>query len=305
MVGVSAEDRYRAWIVGAQTTNALAMAGRDVVAPLLDEILAAGRGAHPTLGIDELAFVTHLGRIVSGQGLDWAEALRRLHAADLWLAFACAQRIEGAFDRFEQHCHAVADLALRRMGISAGLIQDVKQQLSEKLLANGSAQGSRFLAYAGRGPLTAWVTISLQRIAQSFRRGESSARMRHQAVARAGQSDAVSPEILLFKHQYRADFSQAFAAAFAGLSHRERTVLRLHLLGRLRLDQIAPMFQVDPSTISRWMATARADVLAQTRRFLANRLPVSSQEFQSIARLLRSQIDISLSTLLQDDPLPA
>jgi RNA polymerase sigma-70 factor (ECF subfamily) len=89
----------------------------------------------------------------------------------------------------------------------------------------------------------------------------------------------------------------------AGLSDRERTLLRLHLLGRLRLDQIAPMFQVDASTISRWLAAARAGILAQTRKFLAGRLHVSSREFTSIARLLRSQIDVSLARLLKDDPL--
>jgi RNA polymerase sigma-70 factor (ECF subfamily) len=301
MVGVSGEDRWRAWIAGTQRPEESTTADPETVLSLLEQIVSTARAAHPNLDVDELAFVTHVRRSVSSLEPHHLDALRCLHAADLWLAFACAYQIAGAPERFSDHCHSVTDQTLRRMGIAGATMEDMKQQLSEKLFASRDCGRSRFLAYAGRGPLTAWVAISLQRIAQSFRRHEASARVRHQAVAREGQAGAVSPELLLLKNQYRTEFSQAFAAAFAGLSDRERTILRLHLLGRLRLDQIAPMFQVDASTISRWLTTARASILAQSRRLLADRLRVSTREFTSIARLLRSQIDVSLSSLLNDD----
>jgi RNA polymerase sigma-70 factor (ECF subfamily) len=110
------------------------------------------------------------------------------------------------------------------------------------------------------------------------------------------------PELGYLKQRYRAAFAEAFEGALGAITDRERTLLRLHLLQRLRLDQIAPMFHVDTSTVSRWLAAARASLLAHTREQLASRFEISSEEFGSIARLVQSQIDVSLVRLLADDP---
>jgi hypothetical protein len=43
---------------------------------------------------------------------------------------------------------------------------------------------------------------------------------------------------------------------------------------------------------------AREDVLTQVRRRLAEQLQLSAEELQSLLRAVRSQLDVSLSTLL-------
>ncbi len=160
----------------------------------------------------------------------------------------------------------------------------------------------RILSYAGRGPLAAWVAVSAQRTALSLRRKEASAQARHRAAAAEEFVDSIHPELAYLKRTYRAAFVTCFEEAFAALTNRERTLLRLHLVSRLRLEQMAPMFQVNISTISRWLAGARDSLLTQTREGLSRRLHLAPGEFDSLARLLRSQIDVSLVRLLAERP---
>ena len=53
------------------------------------------------------------------------------------------------------------------------------------------------------------------------------------------------------------------------------------------------------STVARWRADARDKLLAGTRRFFREQVRVSAGEFDSILRLIGSQLDVSLSRLLE------
>jgi hypothetical protein len=50
--------------------------------------------------------------------------------------------------------------------------------------------------------------------------------------------------------------------------------------------------------VTRWIAKARDDILADVRRRLSERLKLRSGEFQSLMRLVRSEVAISLRTEL-------
>jgi len=274
----------------------------------LREILAIATAAHGHLAVDEGRFLAHLARHIPAAPDEWLPALDRIHAADLYLAFACADQVPGALAVFEGTCASVIDAALSGQA-TADFADDAKQLVREKLFIGGdtgegdeAAASPRILSYAGRGPLAAWVAVSAQRTALSLRRKEASAQARHRAAAAEELAASVHPELAYLKRTYRAAFVTCFEEAFAALTSRERTLLRLHLVSRLRLEQMAPMFQVNISTVSRWLAGARDSLLTQTREGLSRRLHLSPGEFDSLARLLRSQIDVSLVRLLADRP---
>jgi RNA polymerase sigma-70 factor (ECF subfamily) len=273
----------------------------------LETLVAAAQAAHRHLAVDEQRFVAHVARHVPAAPADWAASLARIHAGDLYLAFACAEQVPGALAVFEASCGALIDNALSGQA-TAAFAEDAKQLMREKLFIGdgdpgaGSGDGPRVLSYAGRGPLAAWVAVSAQRTALSLRRREVSTRARHIAAARDELAAAIHPELAYLKRTYRAAFAESFEGAFAQISDRERTLLRLHLLSRLTLEQIAPMFHVNTSTVSRWLAKARETLLARTREGLSLRLNVQPDEFASMARLLGSQIDVSLARLLAEDP---
>ena len=65
-------------------------------------------------------------------------------------------------------------------------------------------------------------------------------------------------------------------------------------------DEIARVYQVNQSTVTRWLSKARVSILEETRRIVCARLQVAESEFDSLAELVESQLDLSLSRLLED-----
>src|SRR5690349_1903193 len=88
--------------------------------------IAAGRAAWPGVAVDEAAFVAH----VTARTSD----LTAVHAADLWLACACAHGDTAACALFDARYLAPLGPVLAGTGLAADQIDDVKQELRRKLL---------------------------------------------------------------------------------------------------------------------------------------------------------------------------
>ena len=76
-------------------------------------------------------------------------------------------------------------------------------------------------------------------------------------------------------------------------------LLRLYLVNGLSVESIGKMYGVSQPTASRWLARARATLLEDVKGALGVRLGVSSQELASLAGLVASGLDLSLSELLK------
>lgn len=96
------------------------------------------------------------------------------------------------------------------------------------------------------------------------------------------------------RERYRDQVKQAFAAAFAELAQRERNVLRQYHIDGLTIDQLANLYQVNRATTARWVAGARLSVITRTRRQLVDRFGIAAAEVDSIIRLVRSHLDVSV-----------
>ena len=86
------------------------------------------------------------------------------------------------------------------------------------------------------------------------------------------------------------------------LDDRERMVYRLHIIEGLTVERIAKTYGVSHSTISRWMASARASIVAEAQRLLRDEIRASEDDYESMSRLLVSQLDLSVSRLLRKSP---
>ena len=86
------------------------------------------------------------------------------------------------------------------------------------------------------------------------------------------------------------------------MTGRERTCLRLSVIEGLSLDRLGTMYRVNASTVSRWLARARQTLLAELQRQLKARENIAPEDVESIVRLVRSQVDVSLSGLLSAEP---
>ena len=256
---------------------------------------ATGAAAWPGLELAPALFAAFMGaRVRDATPARWAE----LHVADLYLACACAARVPGAVERFDRHVGATLAMFVRAIDPAPGFVEEVAQVLKAKLFVGRADQPPRIGAYRGTGPLAAWVGVAAQRTALVLRRGESAMTRAHRRAFEQDPDPALDPELAHLKRRYKGVFGEAFRDAFGALSDHHRALLRLHLRSGLTLERIGSMYSVNASTVWRWLDAARRRLLAETERLLHERLHVSPEEFASLARLVSSQLDLSVTSLL-------
>jgi RNA polymerase sigma-70 factor (ECF subfamily) len=215
-------------------------------------------------------------------------------AADLLLACGCAEGDEAALRVFDdEHLRDVPRL-VARVERDAAAVEEIKQRLRERLLLPRDEKPPRIADYRGKGRLTSWLRVAAIRIALDLQASRPSA---PRADVDLVQRD---PELDYLRERYRDAFREAFTAALDELEGRDRTVLRMHLLDGLGIDRIGQLYEVHRATAARWLDRARAELFEATRRRLRERLGVSASEFASIARLVQSDLDVSVCRILRE-----
>lgn len=247
----------------------------------------------PTVSLSRAQLASHLDDV----GVRVPGDLAAAHVADLYLAAACAVGDTGALTTIEAGpLREIADFVARidaAPDFGAEVTQLVRQKI---LLAPGEGQRPKIAAYSGRGPLGGWIRVVAVRVALDLRRS------RGPALDQDGDADQIvarglDPEAALLREQYREVFRVALNSGLADLSARERNLLRFHFADGVTLDQLATSYRVHRATVARWLARARANLLARIKGRLTETLGMSGGEVESIARLLGSQLDVSLSRL--------
>jgi RNA polymerase sigma-70 factor, ECF subfamily len=262
----------------------------------LSRIVHRGLAAWPQIEIEPGDLVKQLARVIDS---DVESGMSNLYVEDFALAVACINRAPGAVSLVEQLCGAAIATAIARVDRSTELRDEVRQVLWQRLFVGTPEQSPRILSYAGRGPLAAWMAVAAQRVALDLRReaawdeGDPGA----DDVLPSGEH----PEADYLRTRYKAEFEAAVRASLAGLPDRDRLLLRLITVTGLSHDQIGKIYSVNQSTVTRWIARARATVLEQTEEAVCEKLGLPRTEFRSLAGLMMSEIDLSISTVLAED----
>jgi RNA polymerase sigma-70 factor (ECF subfamily) len=263
----------------------------------LADVIQRARIGWPELDLDEPGFVTHAARrLIPDESVD--DQLASLHASDLWLAYGCAIRHDTAIRAFDREVLGHVGPLLARLQPTPQLVDEVRQQLRHKLLVAAPGDQPRIAEYAGRGPLHAWVRVAATRTALDMLRA-AGARPETDVEPDDFAPTSDSPEIEYLKERYRPQFKAAFQAALGNLDGEQRTILRLHVVEGLNIDEIGALFRVHRSTIARWIASARVTILDDARQQLQRELGLDAAEFDSLAGVVRSQLSLSLSKILR------
>ena len=107
-------------------------------------------------------------------------------------------------------------------------------------------------------------------------------------------SDEDDPELAYMKERYRNQFREAFVRAVQMLSDREQALLRYHHIDGLNIDEIGAIYRVHRVTAFRWLEKAKEQLVQKTLELLRARLKVTPKELDSVLRMIRSQIHLSL-----------
>jgi len=258
----------------------------DLVA--LKQRIDAGRAAWPTVVLDDDAFARHVASL-GGDGLPPLQ-----HAADLWLACACALGDPGAIVAFERAHRATIERAIGK--IDRAFVDEGTQAILVSLLVRTPEAAPRVATYGGRSSLRTWLATVATHAA--FKMARRPAEQPHESVGGLTYAIGDEPEIALAKARYRPELEAALRAALAGLDARQAVLLRLHHGQGWSIDRLGESYRVGRSTAARWVAAARDALLAETKRVLRERLGLTPSELQSIVMVLRSEIDASLVRLL-------
>jgi RNA polymerase sigma-70 factor (ECF subfamily) len=251
---------------------------------------AAGQAQWHSVPLGPERFVRHLAQhLPEGSG----DALRQLHGADLYLACACAQGEPRALHAFDQH---ILQRVPPRLGqLSQTTVEDVLQELRQRLLLGRGDIPPRIADYSGRGPLLAWVRIIAARIV-----GELAHQQGRQVLfdeppeVLTRMLSSNDPERELLREDSRQALAEALRKALTVLPERERALLRLHHLHGLTMDRLAAMYGESRSSVARHVAQARERLLELTRQELSSRLKLAGVEVESLLGLVQSRLDLSL-----------
>lgn len=262
----------------------------------LRDALDVARRAWPDLGLLAADFVRYLAAALPPSQRA-AATIRTLHVGDLYLVCACARNDARAIAAFEEHHLPEIDRALARMKLARPLVDDIKGGLRERLLFPREGERSPLATYSGRGGVGAWLRLVAVRAALR------SLRVSKDAPSRPEDLDVAmpggDPELSHLKSAFAAEFKIALAEAIGALSVRERNLLRQSVLDGLTIDQLGGLYRVHRATAARWVADVRGRVLDEVRRRLMTRLRLDEGELESVMRLARSQLDVSVNRLLQ------
>jgi RNA polymerase sigma-70 factor (ECF subfamily) len=260
----------------------------------LARLVAQGRAAHPDLEVAEVAFAAHLGRC----GATVAETANVPHLADLYLCCAALLGVDEAVRILWDQLREPIANSLRRIDSSPAFLGEVAQRFWGAALVGTPEAPPKLASYAGLGPLAAWASIAAQRLALTTMRHDSAERRAAVAAAAATQMASVDPELAFLKEDLRAAFKQAVERALQILDDRQRMVYRLHFVDGLTVERIAKTYGVVRQTVTRWLAETRAAIIDEVKRQLHDELRLPADEFESLARILVSQLDISVSGIL-------
>ena len=267
------------------------MSDTERVAAAAARISAAGRVAWPGVEVSDATITESLEARLRD---DPQMHLEELKDADLYLAMALTRQDPAAVKAFEDKLVPQIDVALRRLRLAGGTADEVKQALRVELLADG-----KIADFAGRGELAAWVRVSATRKALKIVRRADREETLDEILLDHWPSSTPDPAGKHLRSTYTAELKKAIRDAFSALEVRQRNILRQHILDELTIDDLARLYRVHRATCARWLADARADLGKLTRKKLLGSLKVGSSDLDSLLRFLDSDIELSISRILQ------
>ncbi len=261
-------------------------------------IVAEGRAAWPDLAVDAIDVVGFIARQVTDELAD--AALDGLRPADLYLACGCAKGLTPAINAFDRDYMREVDIALARMRIGPPRLSDVKQLVRQRLFVGGGTAGAptsagKIAEYGGRGDLRRWVrSVAVRTCLNDLRKGKREILVDDDQLIAQHAIAADDPEVEYMKRTYANEFKQAFASALEQLGPREQTLLRYHHVDGLNIDEIGAIYRVHRVTAFRWLEKAKEMLVKSTLEILRGRLKLPADELDSVLRMIRSQIHLSI-----------
>ena len=101
------------------------------------------------------------------------------------------------------------------------------------------------------------------------------------------------PAIDLAEDERRV-YREAFTAALATLTPRDRNLLRQQFIYGASIDELGALYGVHRATVARWIAQVRDTLLRRTRHHIGEALRLSGHDLDSAMGRIGDHLDYSL-----------
>lgn len=255
----------------------------------VDAVWAAARAQAVVFGITEADLERHAAVTPLSPGaVD--------NAADVVLVCACLKKATAALADLDRTLRAGVPLFVRRIDGDASFADEVCQALREKLL---HPERPRLRAYNGAGALFNWLRVAAVRQAIDMKRAEAPlSRLFAESVSHHLVTDRTSPDLAVLRARYGQTLVDAISRGLRKLPRRHRAILRLYLLGSVNIEELGRMYRVHRSTVARWISTAERAVFDSVKGEFRERWGIATNDMLSLARVIRSQLPLSLEDAL-------
>lgn len=257
----------------------------------LHEALATARTKWPGVHLDDEAFASFVAQRICS---DDKEPSLPAATIDLYLVAACLKHDEEALVRFEQDIFCNIQPVFLKLGLSAQDSEDLGQDLRERLIVGREDKEAALTRFLGTGNLIHWIRAVASREALATYRGKRNETSLEEQIL----EDPSDPLLSQLKERYRNDFKEALHTAIDSLEPREHLILQALISDGRSVAEVASLYKVHRVTASRWIAKIRKDLFSRTRKNLRARLRVSEEEFDSVVRMIESQMEMSLVRVL-------
>lgn len=261
---------------------------------LLASFVERASSAWPGVTMEPLVFVEHLALHAAAPLERWLEGVE---PGDSWLACACATGNGAALAAFEAKYFPEVAPTLERTGQRAVLDDDFLQALRERLFAPREEGPPRIATYSGRGALAGWFKMAFLRLATNQ---VTRAKPEPQVDAALGEhflAHAPTPEREVLAKRSKEDLKALLAEALASLELEQRVLLRQVFLDGLRAEQLAGLYHVHRTSVTRRVASACEALRRKMRETLRERL--DDDAASSLLRVVEGQLSVSLDRLLE------
>ena len=233
-----------------------------------------------------------------------ASTASAVHAEDLYLACAGLLGDEHRGGEAPPHSPARRDRRICATSTSrTAFVDEVEQRLWDAALVGSATAPAKLATYTGHGALAGWVGIVAQRIALTHAPPRERGRARGRRRRSRGRAVRARPGAGVHQGTDADRFSaRAVAGARdAGRSRADDLPASPHRRPDRRDHRAACTQSATRPCRGGWRRRARASSQA-AQRFLREEAGLSPAEFDSVAALVMSQLDLSVSRIFKTGP---
>jgi RNA polymerase sigma-70 factor, ECF subfamily len=189
-------------------------------------------------------------------------AINSSHGNDLYLAFACAQHSQVAWDCFTRIYRKYIHNLTALICPVKSMVDELAETILTDLFLPDRSGRSRIASYDGRTSIATWLRAIIYHrvINERERKVNGMTQFNEDIFEKADEKALLNIEMALRSSCYQALIKYSLEQACSELTDRERLMLLLRYDNGLQLGQIGCLFGLHQSTITRQLERVQAKI---------------------------------------------